>query len=114
MTLIQLLYAVTIAETKSMNKASEKLFVSQPALSGAIKDLEDEIHTELFIRTNKGIHVSTSGEEFLRYARQMIELNNLIGERFIENKMQKKKFSVSMQHYSFAVEAFIELAKKLT
>lgn len=114
MTLIQLLYAVTIAETKSMNKASEKLFVSQPALSGAIKDLEDEIHTELFIRTNKGIHVTTGGEEFLRYARQMIELNNLIVERFIENKMQKKKFSVSMQHYSFAVEAFIELAKKFT
>ena len=114
MTLIQLLYAVTIADTKSMNKAAEKLFVSQPALSGAIRDLEAEIHIELFIRSNKGILVTTEGEEFLRYARQMAELNNLIEERFIDKKAEKKKFSVSMQHYSFAVEAFIKLAKKFT
>ncbi|MBS6195797.1 MAG: LysR family transcriptional regulator [Clostridiales bacterium] len=114
MTLTQLLYAVTIADTKSMNKAAEKLFVSQPALSGAIKDLEDEIHTEIFIRNNKGILVTTEGEEFLRYARQMAELNTLINERFVEQKAEKKKFSVSMQHYSFAVEAFIKLANQFT
>lgn len=114
MTLTQLLYAVTIADTKSMNKAAEKLFVSQPALSSAIKDLEDEIHIELFIRNNKGILVTTEGEEFLCYARQMVELNNLIGERFVEQKVEKKKFSVSMQHYSFAVEAFIKLANQFS
>ncbi len=114
MTLTQLLYVVTIAETKSMNKAAEKLYVSQPALSSTIKDLEEELHIELFIRSNKGILVTTEGEEFLRYARQMVELNHLIGERFIDNKVEKKKFSVSMQHYSFAVEAFIKLAKKFT
>lgn len=114
MTLTQLLYAVTIAETKSMNKAAEKLFVSQPALSGAIRELEEEIHTELFIRSNRGILVTTEGEEFLRYARQMTELHGLIGERFIENKVKKKKFSVSMQHYSFAVEAFIKLVSNFT
>ena len=110
MTLMQLLYAVTIADTKSINKAAEKLFVSQPALSGAIKDLEDEIHINIFIRNNRGIVVTTEGEEFLRYARQMVELNYLINERFIIKNIEKKKFSVSMQHYSFAVEAFMKLA----
>lgn len=110
MTLTQLEYAVKIAEKKSMNKAAAELFVSQPALSGAIKDLENEIKTELFIRTNKGIVITTEGEQFLSYARQMVELNKLIRERYDEEKSSKKKFSVSMQHYSFAVEAFMELA----
>ena len=110
MTLTQLEYAVKIAEKKSMNKAAEELFVSQPALSGAIKDLENEIKTELFIRTNKGIVITTEGEQFLSYARQMVELNKLIRERYDKEKSSKKKFSVSMQHYSFAVEAFMELA----
>lgn len=111
MTLTQLQYAVTIAETKSMNKAANELFVSQPALSGAIRDLEEELQIQLFIRTNKGIVVTTEGEEFLSYARQMVELGNLVEERFVNKSISRKKFSVSMQHYSFAVEAFIELAK---
>jgi len=114
MTLTQLTYAVKIADVKSMNKAAAELFVSQPALSGAIRDLEDEIHTELFLRSNRGIVITTEGQEFLSYARQMVELNTLIGERFIEEKQYRKKFSVSMQHYSFAVEAFIELSNQLT
>lgn len=114
MTLTQLQYIVTIADAKSMNKAAGELFVSQPALSGAIKELEDELQTQLFIRTNKGIVVTTEGEEFLSYARQMVELGNLVEERFINKSMVKKKFSVSMQHYSFAVEAFIELAKSFS
>ena len=114
MTLTQLIYAVKIAETKSMNKAAARLFVSQPALSGAIRDLEEEIHMELFLRTNRGILLTAEGEEFLSYARQMVELNTLIAERYIEQKQNRKKFSVSMQHYSFAVEAFIELGNKFS
>ncbi|MBD5543363.1 MAG: LysR family transcriptional regulator [Lachnospiraceae bacterium] len=114
MTLTQLIYAVKIADTKSMNKAAAELFVSQPALSGAVRDLEDELHIELFIRTNRGIVVTTEGEEFLSYARQMVELNKMIGERYMEHKQAKKKFSVSMQHYSFAVEAFIQLCSQFS
>ena len=114
MTLTQLQYVVTIAETKSMNKAANLLFVTQPALSGAIKDLEEELQTELFIRTNRGIVITTEGQEFLSYARQMVELGNLVEERFVKKTIAKKKFSVSMQHYSFAVEAFIELAKRFS
>lgn len=112
MTFAQLMYVVKIAETKSMNKAAAELFISQPALSSAVKELEEEIHLKLFIRTNKGIVTTTEGEEFLRYARQMTELNQMIEERYCGKKRARQKFSVSMQHYSFAVEAFIELAKE--
>ena len=112
MTLTQLQYVVAIAETKSMNKAAAALFVSQPALSGAIKDLEEELQTELFIRTNKGIVITTEGQEFLSYARQMVELGNLVEERFVNKTIAKKKFSVSMQHYSFAVKAFVDMVQK--
>jgi len=114
MTLTQLQYVVAIADTKSMNKAANELFVSQPALSGAIKDLEEEIGVQLFLRTNKGIVVTTEGEEFLSYARQMVELQSIVEDRFSDRKDKKKKFSVSMQHYSFAVDAFIELANRFS
>ena len=90
------------------------MFVSQPALSGAMKELEEELGTQLFIRNNRGIVITTEGEEFLSYARQMVELGNLVEERFVNKSITRKKFSVSMQHYTFAVEAFIELAKKFS
>ncbi|MBE6023536.1 MAG: LysR family transcriptional regulator [Cellulosilyticum sp.] len=89
MTLTQVQYVVAIADTKSMNKAANKLFVSQPALSEAIKDLEAELQTQLFIRTNKGVIVTTEGEEFLSYARQMVELGKLVEERFVNQSISK-------------------------
>lgn len=114
MTLTQLLYVVKIADTKSMNKAAADLYVSQPALSGAIRELEDELDIEIFIRTNRGIVLTSEGEEFLSYARQMVELNEMIGEKYIVGKKRRRRFSVSMQHYSFAVEAFIELCNRFS
>ncbi|MGN0307950.1 MAG: LysR family transcriptional regulator [Lachnospiraceae bacterium] len=112
MTLQQLRYAVTIADCKSMNKAATELYITQPSLSNTIKDLEEEIHIRLFERSNRGIIITPEGEEFLGYARQMLDHYRLIEERFVENATFKKKFSVSSQHYTFAVEAFIELARK--
>lgn len=81
MTLQQLRYAVTIADMKSMNKAASELFVSQPALSNTIHDLEEELQIEIFLRTNRGIVVTTEGEEFLSYARQMVELQQMMEEK---------------------------------
>lgn len=112
MTLQQLRYAVAIADHKSMNKAAAELFITQPSLSSTIKDLENEIHIEIFSRSNRGIAITPEGEEFLGYARQMLDHYRLIEERYVENALSKKKFSVSMQHYTFAVEAFIQMAKK--
>lgn len=112
MTLTQLSYVVKVSDTRSMNKAAAELFVSQPALSGSIRELEEELHIQIFLRSNRGIMLTTEGEEFLQYARQMTELSKMINARYSDDKAPRKKFSVSMQHYSFAVEAFIELSKK--
>lgn len=112
MTLQQLLYTVKIAETKSMNKAAAELFISQPALSSAIRELEEELQIEIFIRNQRGIIVTTEGENFLKYARQMVEMGEMIKDRYCSDHTQSNKFSVSMQHYSFAVEAFMKLAEE--
>lgn len=111
MTLQQLKYAVCTAECKSMNKAASKLFISQPSLSGTIRDLEKEIGMKIFLRSNRGITITAEGEDFLGYARQILQQYQLMEEKFIEKKKPKQKFSVSMQHYTFAVQAFIEMAK---
>ncbi|MCM1180277.1 MAG: LysR family transcriptional regulator [Clostridium sp.] len=112
MTLQQLLYSVKIAETKSMNKAAAELFISQPALSSAIHELEEELNIEIFIRNQRGIIVTTEGENFLSYARNIVEMSELLKDRYISHKVKTNKFSVSMQHYSFAVEAFMTLAEE--
>ncbi|MGL4343784.1 MAG: LysR family transcriptional regulator [Cellulosilyticaceae bacterium] len=111
MTLQQLRYAVAIADHKSINKAAKTLFVTQPSLSNMMKELEEEIHIVLFARSNRGIVVTPEGEEFLGHARQMLDQYTLIEDKYICQKPIKKKFSVSMQHYTFAVEAFIKMAQ---
>ena len=111
MTLQQLRYVIAVANSKSINKAAEELFITQPSLSSSIKELEEEIGIDLFLRSNKGVLITPEGEEFLSYARQMLEIYSLVEDKYIEKKGIKKKFSVSMQHYTFAVEAFMKVAK---
>ena len=112
MTLQQLKYIVAVAEQKSMRRAADALYLSQPSLSNSVRELEGEIGLTLFRRSNRGIELTAEGEEFLSYARQILEQYRLMEARYIERKAFKKKFSVSMQHYTFAVEAFIRLAGK--
>lgn len=112
MTLMQLKYAIALSDAKSINEAARSLFISQPSLSAAIKDLEEEIGTELFVRNKRGVVITAAGEEFIGYARQVVEQYQLIESRYIEKRNVKKKFSVSMQHYSFAVNAFVEMVKQ--
>ena len=111
MTLQQLKYALSIADCGSMNEAAKTLFLSQPSLSETIRELETEIGFELFVRSNRGILVTPEGEEFLGYARQVTEQFTLLTSRYID-KQVKEKFSVSMQHYTFAVKAFVETVKQ--
>ena len=113
MTLQQLRYAITIADSTSMNEAAKQLFISQPSLSSSIRDLEEELGMELFIRSSRGITLTPEGNEFIGYARQVMEQYRLMEERYIDKKEIKKKFSVSTQHYTFAVKAFVELVKKI-
>jgi len=112
MTLQQLRYAIAIADCNSMNKAAQSLFISQPSLSASIRDLENEIGITIYKRTNRGITITPEGDEFLGYARQVAEQYELINQRYVDKKSVKKKFSVSTQHYSFAVKAFVEMVKQ--
>lgn len=112
MTLTQLKYAVTVAGEQSMNSAAKKLFVSQPSLSNAIRELESEIGIEIFRRTNRGIVVTPEGEEFIGYARQVTEQCELMETKYVTKEKIKRKFGVSMQHYTFAVNAFVEMVKQ--
>ena len=112
MTITQLRYVIAISQANSMNEAARRLFISQPSLSASVKELEEEIGIELFRRTNRGVMVTPEGEEFLGYARQVVEQYQLIETRYVEKKEVKKKFSVSMQHYTFAVNAFVEMVKQ--
>jgi DNA-binding transcriptional LysR family regulator len=111
MTLQQLRYVITIADSGSMNEAAKQLYISQPSLSGSVKELEQELGFEVFLRSNRGVVITPEGEEFLGYARQVVEQYKLLNDRYIE-KNSKQKFSVSMQHYSFAVKAFVEVVKR--
>lgn len=112
MTLTQLTYVIEIANASSMNVAAKNLYISQPSLSEAIKDLEAELGINIFVRTNKGVHLTPEGKEFLGYARQVMEQYGLMEARYMKNAVTKKKFSVSTQHYTFAVNAFVELMKR--
>lgn len=111
MTLQQLKYALTIADCGSMNEAAKQLFLSQPSLSETMKELEQEIGLQIFLRSNRGIVITPEGEEFLGYARQVTEQFGLLRSRYVEKK-NRETFSVSMQHYTFAVKAFVETVKK--
>ena len=112
MTLTQLRYAITVANANSLNEASKKLFISQPSLSSSIKELEEETGIEIFRRSNRGISLTPDGEEFIGYARQVVEQYELIEAKYVAKEKSKKRFSVSMQHYTFAVNAFVEMVKQ--
>lgn len=112
MTLTQLHYIITIAETKSMNKAAELLFVSQPSLTSGVKELEKELGITLFYRSGRGVTLTNDGVEFLPYAKQIYSQYETILEKYGKNGGCKKKFGVSTQHYSFAVKAFVDMAKE--
>ena len=112
MTLQQLKYVITAADNSSMSEAAKALYISQPSLTNAIHDIEQEAGITIFSRTNKGIRITPEGSEFLGYARQVVEQSSLLEARYMDSKPAKPRFSVSTQHYSFAVNAFVELLKE--
>ncbi len=111
MTLQQLKYLVTVAECKNITAAAEKLYISQPSLSAAIHSLEREMGVNAFVRSNRGICITKEGEELLSYARNLLEQAEIMKDRFCTETNRKPKFRISCQHYSFAVNAFVEVVK---
>lgn len=95
-----------------MNEAAKKLFISQPSLSAAIREIEEEIGITLFLRSSRGVLVTQEGEEFIGYARQVVEQYALLEGRYGNSQNVRKKFAVSTQHYTFAVHAFVEMVRQ--
>ncbi|MDD5828355.1 MAG: LysR family transcriptional regulator [Lachnospira sp.] len=112
MTLMQLRYAIMVADTGTITEAASKLYISQPSLTNAIHELEKEMNIVIFNRTNKGITISREGEEFLGYARQVLEQASILEDKYKSGNGGKKQYCISTQHYSFAVNAFVDLIKK--
>ena len=110
MTLQQIRYCLTISETGSMNRAAEKLYVSQPALTGAIQELETELGITIFNRTNRGVTLTGDGRRFLHYARQVYQQYEIMEQEYLRPK--KRLFGVSTQHYSFVTKAFVDTARQ--
>ena len=112
MTLQQLRYFVTVSECGNITEAAEKLYISQPSLSNAIHNLEKEMNVTAFSRSNKGMTLTREGKDLLSYARNLLEQAEIMEDHFGISENRSPKFSVSCQHYSFAVNAFVELIKE--
>ena len=112
MTLTQLSYIIMIAETGSLNKAADQLYVSQPSLTSAVKELEKELGITLFYRSGRGVTLTNDGAEFLYNAKEIYTQYESLMHKYGKGGNYKKKFAVSAQHYSFAVKAFVDMAKQ--
>ena len=112
MTLQQLSYLIKVAECGNITEAAEQLYISQPSLSTAISNLEKEMGVTAFIRTKKGVIVTHEGEELLSFARMLLEQADIMKEHFGVVNKRDPKFSVSCQHYSFAVNAFVDVVNQ--
>ena len=112
MTLQQIHYVLTISENGSMNRAAEKLYISQPTLTSTIHSLENELGIKLFNRTNQGVILTNEGKDFLLQARQIYQQYEMLRDKYSDKNNLRQKFKVSAQHYSFATKAFVETVKK--
>ena len=112
MTIQQLNYVITISEAGSLNKAAEVLYVTQPSLTSAVRELEKEIGITIFNRGGKGVTLTNDGAEFIQYARQVVTQYDRLLEKYGKGGNLRKKFGISCQHYSFAVKSFVEMVKQ--
>ncbi|MGL6200694.1 MAG: LysR family transcriptional regulator [Lachnospiraceae bacterium] len=113
MTIQQLKYIITVVECGTISQAANKLFISQPSLTNAIRDIEEEMQISIFGRTNRGVVLTPEGEEFIGYARQVLEQTALMEEKY-KGSSTIKELCISTQHYSFAVNAFVDVIKQYT
>ena len=112
MNIQQIKYVLEVAGASSIREASTKLYISQPALSSSIRELEDELGILIFERTNKGITLTDEGREFIMYAKKALGQYEILEDRYLSKNSDKEHFSVSTQHFNFAIKAFTEVIKK--
>lgn len=114
MNIVHLKYAVEIAHTKSISKAAENLYMGQPNLSRAIKELEESLGITIFKRTSKGISITPDGEEFLQYAKKIISQVNEVEELYKSGKTRKQTLSICVPRTSYISFAFAEFTKSIS
>ncbi len=113
MNINQLKYILEVAGSSSMREASTRLYVSQPALSASIRELEEELGILIFERTNKGISLTDEGRDFISYAKKAVGQYEILEDRYLSKDNDKERFSVSTQHYNFAIKAFTDAIKRM-
>ena len=112
MNMTQIKYVLTTASSASMREAATKLYVSQPALSASIRELEEELGILIFERTNKGIALTDEGRDFVTYAKKAHAQYEILESRYLSRDSEKEYFSVSTQHYNFAIKAFTKVLEE--
>lgn len=112
MTINQLKYIIAISKVNSINEAAKKLYISQPSLTNALQSLENEVGFDIFVRSKSGISLTVKGAEFLGYAKSVVEQYEILDAKYISKSNTKRAFHVSMQHYTFAVNAFIKVIRQ--
>ena len=112
MNILQMKYVLEVASAPSIREASTRLFISQPALSSSIRELEEELGIIIFDRSNKGISLTDEGREFVTYAQRVVGQYEILENRYLSKDHDREIFSVSTQHYNFAIKAFTAVIKK--
>ncbi|MCR5594635.1 MAG: LysR family transcriptional regulator [Lachnospiraceae bacterium] len=112
MNITQIRYVLEVAASSSIREAAGRLYITQPALSESIRELEEELGILLFERTNKGISLTDEGREFVEYAKKAVGQYEILEDRYLSNDSDKERFSVSTQHYNFAIRAFTDVIQK--
>lgn len=113
LTLQQLRYFIEVAAEGSISAAADLLYVAQPTMSAAMKDLEARVGRALLVRSARGVTLTVDGTEFLGYARQVVEQVALLEQRYLGRPPSRRLLGVSAQHYSFAVDAFVRVVKAI-
>ena len=112
MNMNQLKYVLTVANSSSLREAAMKLYISQPALSLSISELENELGIVLFERSNRGIGLTDAGREFITYAKKVLGQYEILEDRYLSRNKNKERFSVSTQHYNFAIRSFTNVIRR--
>ncbi|MDR4533732.1 LysR family transcriptional regulator [Glutamicibacter sp. PS] len=111
LTLQQLRYFLTVASEGSISAAADLLYVAQPTMSAAMKELETRVGRRLLVRSARGVALTVEGGEFLGYARQVLEQVELLEQRYLDRPPAPRLLGISTQHYSFAVDAFVKMVQ---
>ena len=114
MNLLHVKYALTVAKTGSLSKASEELLIAVPNISRSIKELEADLNITIFERTTKGMQLTLEGEEFLGFAKGILEQIDQVENYYKHGAPQKQKFSISVPRACYISEAFSQFSKSLT